>query len=125
MLREPLEALCRRLDGAIAVSVFGTDGHLLETVRSPALFDDPEEADSLNTLWGEYATVLSQVQESAQMLAAGPLEELLLASERMSTVIRPLNEDVFLALTVRPEASTGKARYLCRVTAPRLLGALS
>ena len=123
MLREPLELICRRLEGAVAASLIGADGIQIEAVRA-----DPTQALSdshLEAMWVEYAMLLRQVRSSAQMLAAGLLEEVMLSSEHMVTVIRPITPDVFLAFAVRADASSGKARYLCRVTAPRLIEAVS
>jgi hypothetical protein len=42
----------------------------------------------------------------------------------MTTVIRMLTETYFLTLTLRPEGNLGKARFLMRTTAPKLLAEL-
>lgn len=122
-MREPLERLCRRMDGAaFAASVVQADGTLLDAVRCrPATEAGPDqEGDS----WTGFADILEQMQNSAQMLAAGTLHELVLSSQNGVTVVRPLGADRFLALSVAPDALVGKARYLCRVTAPVLQDAL-
>ncbi len=121
MLREPLEELCRRLDGALAASVVGVDGVPVDAVRA----SDAVSEDQVEELWVEYASLLRQIRNSAQMLAAGQLEELLLSSDRLVTIIRPLTAETFLAFGMRADASCGRARYLCRVTAPRLLEELT
>lgn len=117
MNRGPLEHLCDRMDGAVAASVIGADGTVVSTVRGETTVDGVE----LEALWAEYSGLLRQVRQNAQMLAAGALEELLLSSERVVTIIRPLGPELFLAFAVLRDASCGKARYLCRVTAPRLI----
>jgi hypothetical protein len=43
----------------------------------------------------------------------------------MTTVIRLLNDDYFVAMTLRPGGNYGKARYLLRANAGKLLGELT
>ena len=121
MLSEPLERMCARIEGAILAAVFRADGEVLGLARANRA---PHHAEDERALWADYGRVLEQARESAQMLAAGDLEELMLSSERGVTVIRPLARDVYLSFVVRADAIGGKARYLCRVTAPRLTEAL-
>jgi hypothetical protein len=42
----------------------------------------------------------------------------------MVTLIRVLNDTYFLAVTLKPEGNLGKARYLLRVSAPKILAEL-
>ena len=119
-MRDPLERLCHRMDGAaIAAAVVRSDGTLVDAVRAA-----PSEDAARDEAWSGFGDILEQMQNSAQMLAAGALQELLLSSSHGLTIIRPLLPDLFLALSVSPHASTGKARYLCRVTAPLLIEAM-
>jgi len=46
-------------------------------------------------------------------------------SDRMVTLIRVINENYFVAMTLAPDANYGKGRYLLRVLAPRLQDELS
>ncbi|MEM7676355.1 MAG: hypothetical protein AAF449_10170, partial [Myxococcota bacterium] len=117
-MREPLARLCQRMKGSMAASVIDPEGAVLSSVRIEDSSADIEE------LWNDYVGLLSQVRGSAQMLAAGALEELLLTSDQVTTVVRPLGSKAFLVLGIRPDASQGRARYLCRVTAPQLAAQL-
>ena len=45
-------------------------------------------------------------------------------AERLTALIRAVSPDYFLALAVRPDANFGKARYLLRVAAPKVLAQL-
>ena len=38
----------------------------------------------------------------------------------MSTLIRVINNEYFVAVTLAPDANLGKARFLLRVAAPKL-----
>jgi len=102
------------MTGALAASIIGPNGAVLSSVQ----VDD--SGCDVDALWSDYAGLLSQIKNSAQMLAAGALEELMLSSDHVTTVVRPLGSEAFLVLGIRPEASQGKARYLCRVAASRM-----
>ena len=112
--RESLEEVCA-VEGAVAASVMGFDGIAIDTV-TPA----PGDLD-LETLLVEYAAILGQVKQAAELLQTGRISELSIGTERLTTLLRPINPDYFLLLAMRPEANHGKGRYLLRVTAPRLL----
>jgi predicted regulator of Ras-like GTPase activity (Roadblock/LC7/MglB family) len=58
------------------------------------------------------------------MLDAGDTREVSIKSDRVTTLIRVLNDSYFVALTLRPDGNLGKARYLLRVLAPKLVGEL-
>jgi hypothetical protein len=55
------------------------------------------------------------------MLDAGSTKEVAFKSDKMVTLIRVLDENYFLALTMAPDGNFGKGRYLLRTTAPKLL----
>lgn len=121
-IRGPLERICARLEGALGASVMGIDGL---TVDSVAADPPPAAKTDVESLLVEYSTLLGQVQRSAQMFAAGKLEELTISSENLTTLIRPLTGEYFIALTIGPSASVGKGRYLLRIHARELSGALA
>jgi predicted regulator of Ras-like GTPase activity (Roadblock/LC7/MglB family) len=123
VFRQTLDRICGSLDGVISATVMGTDGLPVETVigDAPARDDDAVEVDALLV---EYSSLLDQVQRIAQVFAAGGLEEMAIRSERMVTVMRVVTPEYFVALALTPEASYGKARFLLRVHADRLLAEL-
>jgi predicted regulator of Ras-like GTPase activity (Roadblock/LC7/MglB family) len=119
-LREPLESIVSALDGgALAATIMGMDGLPVDGIEI-----DAGEVD-VSALLVEYSSLLGQVQKSAQMFAAGGLEELAIRSEHLTTIIRPINREYLLCLAMRPTANFGKGRYLLRVNAPKLASALS
>lgn len=111
--RESLEAVCE-VEGAIAASVMGFDGIPIDTV-APGNIDVDLEA-----LLVEYGGVLGQVRQAAEVLQTGAVQEISIGTERLTTHLRTINDDYFLALAMRPDGNLGKGRYLLRVTAPRL-----
>ena len=69
----------------------------------------------------EYSVVLKGVQRAGEMLDTGETNEVSVQTERLTTVVRMLTEEYFVALTVAPGGNVGKARYLLRTSAPKLL----
>lgn len=108
------------VDGAVAATIMGIDGIPVQVYE----VEDKEDVD-ISSLLVEYTALVPQVQRSAQMFAAGGLEELSIKSERLVTIIRPVNAEYLLALALRTNANMGKGRYLLRVHAPKLAGDLS
>lgn len=111
--RERLEEVCA-VEGAVAASVMGFDGIAVETVTAAASGVD------LESLMVEYAGVLAQVRQAAELLQTGPVSEMSVGTERLTTILRLINRDYFLVLAMRPEGNFGKGRFVLRTAAPRL-----
>lgn len=117
--RAELERLRGAIPGALSACIMGVDGIPIDTVQRDDLETDP------SGLLVEYSALVSQIRQSAQMFAAGELEEMAVHTERVCCVLRVINEEFFLALLVTPEASLGRARHILRLRAPALRPALS
>ena len=113
--RERLEEVVA-IDGAVAASVMGFDGIAIDTVTPPADHGDMD----LDTLLVEYASILGQVKLAAEVLQTGKVSEISIGTDRLTTMLRPINAEYFLLLAMQPDANHGKGRYLLRVNAPRL-----
>ena len=112
----PLQKICGAVDGALAATVMGFDGLPVDAYHH----QEPEGELDVTSLLVEFSSLLGQVKASAQMFSAGGLEELSIRSERLTTIIRPLGEDHFVALAMLPPGNSGKGRYLLRLHAPEL-----
>lgn len=117
--RVPLQSICSAIPGAVAATLMGRDGIPVETVEASSADID------VASLLVEFSSLLDQIGRSAQMFAAGELRELSIRSENLTTIFRPLTDEYFVALALRPEASLGKGRYLLRLNAHRLTAALA
>ena len=111
--RDSLEQVCT-VEGAVAASVMGFDGIAIDTVTPASTSVD------LEALLVEYASILGQVKQAAEMLQSGQVSELSIGTDRITTLLRPINPEYFLVLAMKPEGNFGKGRYLLRVTAPKL-----
>ncbi|MCA9555307.1 MAG: hypothetical protein KC933_35065 [Myxococcales bacterium] len=117
----PLQKICGSVDGALAATVMGFDGLPVDAYTH----HEPGGELDISSLIIEFSSLLGQVKASAQMFAAGGLEEFSVRSERLTTIIRPLGEEHFIALALLPAGNTGKGRYLLRIHAPELIRFLS
>ncbi|MCA9529843.1 MAG: hypothetical protein KC543_06885 [Myxococcales bacterium] len=118
MFKEALQEVVDGTEGAFAALLMGYDGIPLEQyVRE----DRPMNVENLGI---EYTMVLKSVMNAARNLGSGSTNEVAIRAERLTTVIRLLNDEFFLAVALSPNGNSGKARYLMRVRAGSLREAL-
>ena len=118
MFKEILQDIVERTDGGIAGLLMASDGLAIDQY---AAGDGPFDIESVGM---EYSVVLKGVQRAAEMLDTGATNEISVKTERLTTVVRMLSDEYFVAVTVEPGGNVGKARYLMRVKAPELVDAL-
>jgi predicted regulator of Ras-like GTPase activity (Roadblock/LC7/MglB family) len=115
MFKTILREVVENADGAVASILMGFDGITVDSYASEGSGLDME------TVGSEYSQVLHQIRQAAQMLDMGPASEVAVQAENMTTLMRLLNEEYFVAVAMRPQGNLGKARYLLRTQAPKLL----
>jgi predicted regulator of Ras-like GTPase activity (Roadblock/LC7/MglB family) len=112
--REHLEQVCRNVDGAVACSLMGVDGIEVDThVEGGGEID-------VKSLLVEYSGVFRSAREAAEAHEAGGIAEVSIATEKLLAVARLVSPEYFMVIALTPEGNLGKARYLLRVTAPKL-----
>ena len=92
--------------------------------RLTALLAELDGKD-INEIGMEYSVILGSIKRAAEALEAGGAREVAIQAEHLTTIIRVLNDEYFLALTMRPDGNPGKGRFVLRTAAPRLLSELS
>jgi len=115
MFKEMLQNLVDRTEGGVAGLLMASDGIAIDQYSK---VDGPFDIESVGM---EYSVVLKGVQRAAEMLDTGTTSEVSVKTERLTTVVRMLTEEYFVALTLEPGGNIGKARYLLRVNAPELI----
>lgn len=115
MFKEMLQNLVERTDGGVAGLLMASDGIAIDQYSK---VEGPFDVESVGM---EYSVVLKGVQRAAEMLDTGPTAEVSVKTERLTTVVRMLSDEYFVALTLEPGGNVGKARYLLRVSAPELI----
>jgi predicted regulator of Ras-like GTPase activity (Roadblock/LC7/MglB family) len=105
-------------DGGVASVVMDLDGIALESSSKPnASFD-------IMTIGIELSVVLRSARQAAEALGAGATEELAIIAEQVTTVVRLVTPNYFVALSLVPGGNVGKGRYLLRTRAAELASEL-
>ncbi len=112
--REHLEEVCRSVDGAVACSLMGADGIEVDTHVSQG-----GELD-VKSLLVEYSGVLRSAREAAEAHQAGGVAEIAITTDKLHAVVRIVTPEYFMVVALTPDGNIGKARYLLRITAPKL-----
>ncbi len=120
MFKEILQEVVDNTDGGVAGLIMGFDGiavdQYVSTEQSPV---------DVATVGMEFSVILKGIRDAAQLLDSGSAEEVSIKSERLTTLIRLINDEYFVAVTIKPSGNLGKARFLLRTRTPRLLNSLS
>ena len=115
MFKEILQDLVDRTDGGVAGLLMASDGIAIDQYsRGNGPFD-------IESVGMEYSVVLKGIQRATEMLDTGATQEVSVKTERLTTVVRMLTDEYFVALAVAPGGNVGKARFLLRTSAPKLI----
>jgi predicted regulator of Ras-like GTPase activity (Roadblock/LC7/MglB family) len=114
MFRENIQKMVERVDGGVAGILMGFDGISVEA------YARPDGSSDIQTVGMELAHVISQVRRATTALEVGGLREVMIRSEKLTVLVHVLNTEYFVACAIRPDANSGKARYLLRLLAPQI-----
>jgi predicted regulator of Ras-like GTPase activity (Roadblock/LC7/MglB family) len=115
MFKNILREVVDNTEGAVASILMGFDGITVDS------YTDDASGIDMETVGSEYSQVLTQIKQAAQLLEMGTAREVAVQAENMTTLVRLLNDEYFVALAMQPSGNFGKARYLLRMQAPKLL----
>ncbi len=113
--REHLQEIVRGVEGAIACSLMGVDGIEVDTLVAGSR-DDLD----VKSLLVEYSSVLRSARDAAELHKAGGVSEFSVNTDKLITVARLVSPDYFMVVALKPEGNYGKARYLLRISAPKV-----
>lgn len=122
MFAELLDRVLHQTPGAVAVTLMGFDGIAIESRERDG---GGEGAAGAQAAVIELSAIAKDLRRIAEGLDAGGLSEVMVRTGALTTVLRPLTEEYFLALSLAPDAYSGKGRYLMRVVAPKLVAELA
>ena len=118
MFKEAIRDVVEGTDGGIAGILMDFEGIAVDSYVKGESID-------INAIGAEYSVILKSIQRATESLEAGGAREIAIQSDKVTTIIRIINEEYFLALTLSPDGNLGKGRYLMRTAAPKLLEQLS
>jgi predicted regulator of Ras-like GTPase activity (Roadblock/LC7/MglB family) len=120
--RESIQKLVDRLEGGVGGVLMGFDGIAVDSYvrQAGARAADGKPVPEAQTIGMELAHLIAQVRRAAEALEIGALHELTLRTERLTVLVHVINKDYFVVCAVLPTGNMGKARYLLRLTAPKL-----
>jgi predicted regulator of Ras-like GTPase activity (Roadblock/LC7/MglB family) len=116
MFKEALRQIVEQTEGAIAGLLMGFDGIAVDSYTR----DEPNVKD-INEIGMEFSVILGSIKRAAEALEAGGAKEVAIQAEHLTTLIRVINDDYFVALTMRPDGNPGKGRFILRTAAPKIL----
>lgn len=117
MFKEVLQEVVDNTDGGVAGLLMGYDGIPVDQYVKDGVFD-------IETIGMEYSVIVKSIRQAAEMLDVGVAREIAIKSERLTTLIRMLNDEYFIAVTLKPSGNLGKARFLMRTRSTKLLSEL-
>ena len=117
MFREHLQKIVDNVDGGQAALLMGFDGIAVDSYT----LDDGGSAPDIQTVGMEFSFIFGQIRKAAEILEIGGIQEITIKSSALIIVIRQLTEEYFAAVTLSSDGNFGKARFLLRITAPRIL----
>jgi len=118
MFKEAIRDVVEGTDGGMAGILMDFEGIAVDSYVKGETMD-------INAVGAEYSVILKSIQRATESLEAGGAREIAIQSDKVTTIIRILNDEYFLALALSPDGNFGKCRYLMRTAAPKLLAELS
>jgi predicted regulator of Ras-like GTPase activity (Roadblock/LC7/MglB family) len=116
MFKQALEAILERTDGSLGALIMGTDGIAVEKVLKP----EGQDAN-LDVAAAEFTSLVRNAQRTGGDLGIGALHELVVTFENASVIMRLINRDYFLILSLRPDGNVGRGRFEMRKAELKLI----
>jgi predicted regulator of Ras-like GTPase activity (Roadblock/LC7/MglB family) len=98
-----------RIEGCSAVVILGIDGIPIE--RQVRDLDPTLDIDLIAT---EFTTLVRRSMRTASDTELGEMREMILVTDLMTFLLRPITTDYFLLLALNPGGNVGRARYELR-----------
>ena len=118
MFAQMLEEAVGRVSGAESALLMGFDGILVDMHTG----NSDSDVESMGM---EFSVLLKEVRKAADLMNAGSAGEMTVRTDKLLAVLRVINEEYFVAMTLVPEGNLGKARFVLRTMVPTMGEALS
>lgn len=109
MFKEALQAIVEKTEGGLGALIMGADGLPVEK------FFSAEGRDAnLDVAAAEFTSLVRNASRSGKDLDLGNLQELVVALDNVTIVMRLFNRDYFAVLAIKPDGNLGRGRYELR-----------
>jgi predicted regulator of Ras-like GTPase activity (Roadblock/LC7/MglB family) len=110
-----LQTIVDECGGGRSAALMGLDGIAIAVARASAGndADDPLEGD-VTSAGIEFGRILGDMTKASDSLDTGSVRESVVLLSRAMLIFHSVDEDIVLALALRPDGNLGKARYLIR-----------
>ena len=98
-----------RIEGCSAVVILGIDGIPIERQTR-----DLNPALDIDLIATEFTTLVRRSMRTASDTELGEMREMILVTDLMTFLLRPITTDYFLLLALNPGGNVGRARYELR-----------
>jgi len=119
MFQTVLKDIVENTEGGLAGLLMDFEGIAVDSYSKEA------SAIDINVIGAELSVVVKSIARATEMLEAGEPAEVAIQAEKVTTIIRIINETYFIAFTLAPGGNIGKARYMLRSKMPVLVKELS
>lgn len=106
---DTLGTIAKRIEGCVAVMILGTDGIPIE--RCIQEVNQPLDVDMIAA---EFTTLVRRSLRTAVDTELGELREMVLATDLMTFLARPITPEYFLLVVLNPGGNAGRARFELR-----------
>lgn len=106
---DALSRIANRIEGCAAVVILGIDGIAIERH-----VQDLDPAFDIDVVATEFTTLVSRGMRTASDTDLGELNEIVLAADKLTLLLRPITSEYFLFLALNAGASLGRARFELR-----------
>ena len=110
---EILRTIVEECGGGVSAALMGNDGIPIEEYLAEGADDSAGPAEP-GTAGVEFGRILIDIRKASDALGGGSLDETIVELERFTLLFRPIDDENFLVVILRPDGNLGKARYLIR-----------
>ncbi len=109
--KDNLTEIVDRIEGSAAAAILGIDGLLIERYLK-----DMDPSLDLELIAIEFTNLLRRSMRTASDTELGDLREMVIATDRLTFLLRPITTEYFLLLALNPGGNVGRARFELRKT---------
>lgn len=108
VFRSILDEVLGKVDGALSVTLMGTDGIPIDEVRAAG---SGQSGMNLDLIAAEYAALQKRVAKTNQGLEMSEVKELQIVTDSLVVLLSMVGPEYFLLLLMKAATGIGRARY--------------